>query len=54
MSNLNKYLTSETELDEQITFFLSKMDVDDGVIRYVNAGHPPPLIFHSDGTMDRL
>ncbi len=54
MSNLNKYLTNETELDEQITFFLSKMDVDEGVVRYVNAGHPAPLIFHEDGTIDRL
>lgn len=54
ISNLNKYLTDETELDEQITFFLSKMDVDKGTIRYVNAGHPAPLIFHADGTMDRL
>ncbi|NQT62876.1 MAG: SpoIIE family protein phosphatase [Candidatus Marinimicrobia bacterium] len=54
MSNLNKYLTNETELDEQITFFLSKMDVDEGVIRYVNAGHPVPLIFHEDGSIDRL
>ena len=54
MSNLNKYLTNETELDEQITFFLSKMDVDEGVVRYVNAGHPAPLIFHEDGSIDRL
>jgi len=54
MSNLNKYLTNETELDEQITFFLSKMDIDEGVIRYVNAGHPAPLIFHRDGSLERL
>jgi sigma-B regulation protein RsbU (phosphoserine phosphatase) len=54
MSNLNKYLTNETELDEQITFFLSKMDVDEGVVRYVNAGHPAPLIFHEGGSIDRL
>ncbi|MBT3826016.1 MAG: SpoIIE family protein phosphatase [Candidatus Marinimicrobia bacterium] len=54
MSNLNKYLTNETELDEQITFFLSKMDVDEGVIRYVNAGHPAPLIFRKDGSVEHL
>ncbi len=54
MSNLNNYLTNETELDEQITFFLSKVDVDEGVIRYVNAGHPTPLIFHSNGEMQRM
>jgi len=54
MSNLNKYLTSGTELDAQVTFFLSKMDVDKGVISYVNAGHPSPLVFHPDGSVDRL
>jgi len=54
MRNLNTYLTDETELDEQVTFFLSKMDVDAGVIRYVNAGHPAPIIFHQDGSLERL
>lgn len=54
MSSLNKYMTNDTQLDEQLTFFLSKMDVDEGVIRYVNAGHPSPIIFHSDGTFERL
>ena len=54
MSNLNKYLTNETELDSQITFFISKMDVDAGVIRYVNAGHPTPLILHEDGSIERM
>ena len=54
MSNLNRYLTSETDLDEQITFFLGKIDVDKGVIRYVNAGHPTPLIFHGDGSVEKM
>ncbi|MCF7825942.1 MAG: SpoIIE family protein phosphatase [Candidatus Marinimicrobia bacterium] len=54
MTNLNKYLTNETELDEQITFFLSKMDVDKGIIYYVNAGHPAPLVFHHDGSIERM
>lgn len=54
VSNLNRYLTDDTQLDEQLTFFLSRMDVDEGVIRYVNAGHPSPLIFHEDGTYERM
>jgi len=54
ITNLNKYLTDDTQLDEQVTFFLSKMDVDSGVIRYVNAGHPAPLILHQDGTFERM
>jgi sigma-B regulation protein RsbU (phosphoserine phosphatase) len=54
ISNLNKYMTDDTQLDEQLTFFISKMDVDNGLIRYVNAGHPSPLIFHQDGSFERL
>jgi len=54
MANLNTSLTSGTELNEQITFFLSKMDVDEGVLRYVNAGHPAPLVFHADGSLSRM
>ncbi|MCF7824517.1 MAG: SpoIIE family protein phosphatase [Candidatus Marinimicrobia bacterium] len=54
ISNLNKYLTDDTQLDAQVTFFLSKMDVDAGVIRYVNAGHPAPLIMHMDGSFERM
>jgi len=54
ITNLNKYLTDATQLDEQVTFFLSKMDVDAGMIRYVNAGHPAPLILHQDGSYERM
>ncbi|TLM65969.1 MAG: serine/threonine-protein phosphatase [Deltaproteobacteria bacterium] len=25
-----------------------------GFVRYANAGHPPPLLLHGDGTMERL
>jgi sigma-B regulation protein RsbU (phosphoserine phosphatase) len=32
----------------------SKVDVDAGVIRYVNAGHPSPLVIHKDGSVDRM
>ena len=54
MDSLNKYLTSGTDLNEQITLFMAKMDVDASIIRYVNAGHPAPLIFHADGSIERL
>lgn len=54
IANLNRYLTDDTQLDAQVTFFLSKMDVDEGVVRYVNAGHPAPLILHQDETFERM
>ncbi len=54
MARLNEYLTRDPDLEQQITFFLSYLDMKKGVLRFVNAGHPPPLLFHKDGTFDRL
>jgi len=37
-----------------ITFFWAILDVTVGALRYVNAGHNPPMLVHADGTIDRL
>ncbi|MCF7800991.1 MAG: SpoIIE family protein phosphatase [Candidatus Marinimicrobia bacterium] len=54
MQVLNRQLTENLEVSREITFFLSRVDLERGVLNYVNAGHPPPMIFHRDGTWDRL
>jgi sigma-B regulation protein RsbU (phosphoserine phosphatase) len=54
MISLNQYLTRDPELDQQITIFLSRLDIQQGTLEYINAGHPPPLLFHSNGTYTRL
>jgi serine phosphatase RsbU (regulator of sigma subunit) len=40
--------------DQFITLFLGELDPDTGHMNYVNAGHEPPLIYHTDGTSDAL
>lgn len=54
MRVLNRQLTENLDVSREITFFLSRIDVKSGVLNYVNAGHPPPMIFHRDGTWERL
>jgi len=54
MRFLNQKLAEDMDISREVTFFLSQLDARRGVLRYVNAGHPPPMIFHRDGTWQRL
>lgn len=54
MQVLNRQLSENMDVSREITFFLSRVDLERGVLKYVNAGHPPPMIFHRDGTWERL
>ncbi len=40
--------------EQFITMFLAELDVATGGLRYVNAGHEPPLVLREDGTFDEL
>jgi serine phosphatase RsbU (regulator of sigma subunit) len=44
---LNTLLHQSTTKKDYVTFFAAVIDVPHGVLRYVNAGHPPPLIFRA-------
>jgi len=33
---------------------VSTLDLGSGVLFAINAGHPPPVVFHADGTTDEL
>ncbi|MDR2786752.1 MAG: SpoIIE family protein phosphatase [Candidatus Accumulibacter sp.] len=37
-----------------VTLFLAILDCDNGELRYVNAGHPPPILITKDGAARRL
>lgn len=54
MRILNQKFSDDLGVSREITYFLSLLDTKRGVLRYVNAGHPPPMIFHRDGTWQRL
>jgi sigma-B regulation protein RsbU (phosphoserine phosphatase) len=45
MGELNAYLLKATPPDLFVSLFLGVLDIPTGVLSYVNAGHPPPLLF---------
>jgi sigma-B regulation protein RsbU (phosphoserine phosphatase) len=40
--------------DKYFTIFYGVFNLLEGVLTYSNAGHPPPLLVHADGSIDRL
>ena len=51
---LNDNLSRTLATNQFISFFLAELDPSEGVMRYVNAGHNPPIRITSTGEMDRL
>jgi phosphoserine phosphatase RsbU/P len=53
-ARLNTLLCRNVARDRFITFFYAQLDGPSGELRYVNAGHNPPVVMHRDGSHDRL
>jgi sigma-B regulation protein RsbU (phosphoserine phosphatase) len=53
-TRLNTLLCRNMASDRFITFFYAQLDGPSGELRYVNAGHNPPVVMHRDGSHDRL
>ena len=54
ISAVNTYLSENTPANRFVTLFATELDPATGVLRYINAGHNPPLIGRSDGTIEQL
>jgi sigma-B regulation protein RsbU (phosphoserine phosphatase) len=55
VSVVNRLVTSSVSTSRYVTFFYSQLDRKDGSLRFVNAGHNPPLLFDSsDRTISPL
>ena len=54
MLRANDMLLDATASDRFATLFYGVVSLRDGLFRYCNAGHPPPLICRKNGTIDYL
>jgi sigma-B regulation protein RsbU (phosphoserine phosphatase) len=51
---VNRGFTRTVASGKFITLFYGELDVAEGVFRFVNAGHNPPLLRRHDGSIERL
>jgi len=54
VARLNRIIVSNSPSNRFISFFFGLIDPGTGQITYVNAGHNPPILAHSDGAMQQL
>lgn len=52
VGTLNKSLSQGNESSMFVTFFIGILNVETGHLRYVNAGHNPPVIIHAGGKIE--
>jgi sigma-B regulation protein RsbU (phosphoserine phosphatase) len=50
----NRLFFQSTEPEDYASLFFGSYNARDGVLRFVNCGHPPPVLLRADGTTERL
>jgi phosphoserine phosphatase RsbU/P len=51
---VNRYLVDSIPANRFVTLFYAELDPKNGGLAFLNAGHNPPLIVHTGGTMEQL
>jgi sigma-B regulation protein RsbU (phosphoserine phosphatase) len=54
IQSINRYLVASIPANRFVTLFYAELDPKEGSLAFLNAGHNPPLIVHSGGTMEQL
>ena len=54
ISAVNRYLAENIPANRFVTLFYAELDPESGSLSFLNAGHNPPLIVHSAGTVEQL
>jgi sigma-B regulation protein RsbU (phosphoserine phosphatase) len=54
ISAVNRYLAENIPANRFVTLFCAELDPASGALSFLNAGHNPPLIVHSAGTVEQL
>ncbi len=52
--NLNRLLIKSTADSVFLTLFFGILDIESGILKYINAGHPPPILVKRDNSMEEL
>ncbi|MFN0277158.1 MAG: SpoIIE family protein phosphatase [Pyrinomonadaceae bacterium] len=52
--SVNQYLAENTPANRFVTLFVAELDPATANLRYINAGHNPPLIARADGSIAEL
>jgi serine phosphatase RsbU (regulator of sigma subunit) len=53
-ARLNDFVHRSAAANRFITFFFCELNLKTGGLRYINAGHNPPVLLRRDGTISRL
>ena len=54
IEKVNDELSEDNDSCIFVTLFYGLLDPGTGLLRFVNAGHPPPLVVHADGNEEYL
>lgn len=54
ISAINRYLVESIPANRFVTLFYAELNPKSGELKFLNAGHNPPLIVHASGTMEQL
>jgi phosphoserine phosphatase RsbU/P len=54
ITSVNQYLSENTPANRFVTLFIAELNPLDGTLKYINAGHNPPLIGRTNGAVEQL
>lgn len=54
IAEMNNVVTQNVPANKYVTFFFGRLDLNTGVLEYVNAGHNSPILSRRTGAMERL
>jgi len=54
VKSVNQYLAENTPANRFVTLFAAELEPKTGVLRYINAGHNPPLVGRAGGKIEQL
>ncbi|MBV9242674.1 MAG: SpoIIE family protein phosphatase [Acidobacteria bacterium] len=54
VKSTNEYLVDNTPANRFVTMFIAELDPSTGELKYINAGHNPPVVARANGAIEQL